>query len=205
MSEKRITIYGLISSDAPEAIRYVGQTWQRLSRRLVLHRYQSKNVTAHTPVGKWIRSKLENGLEIRIIVLKENAKWDTDEIKMIRELKAKGCKLLNLSEGGQGTHPQKLSTEARAKISKALKGKPKSAEARKNMSLCRIGKPLSEAHRKSLSESHKGIPMSEKNKKELSKRMLGNKFAAQRVWTDAQRKHRSEIAKAQWARVRMEA
>lgn len=204
MSEKRITIYGLISSDAPEAIRYVGQTWQRLSRRLVLHRYQSKNATAHTPVGKWIRSKLENGLEIRIIVLKENAKWDTDEIKMIRELKAKGCKLLNLSEGGQGTHPQKLSTEARAKISKALKGKPKSIDHRRAMSIGKKGIKFSAEHLKNLSEAHKGIPMSEKNKKELSKRMKGNTLAS-RTWTQEQRKRQSERTKTQWARMRGEA
>lgn len=204
MSEKKITIYGLTSSDAPETVRYVGQTWQKLNRRLVLHRYQSKNITAHTPVGKWIRSKLEKGLSINIISLKENAKWDSDEIVMIKELKAQGANLLNLSEGGQGTHPQKLGPEARKKISKALKGKPKSAAHKAAMSLGRMGMRFSNAHLQNLSEAHRGIPMLEKNKKELSKRMVGNTFAS-RIWTPEQRQRRSEITKAQWARVRGEA
>ena len=93
----------------------------------------------------------------------------------------------NLTTGGnQGGSP---SSETRAKLSKALKGKPShnkgrihSAETRAKMSEARKGKPapnkgkrLSAKHRAKMSKAHKGKTLSAEHRAKMSKANKGEK------------------------------
>lgn len=84
---------------------------------------------------------------------------------------------LNLKEGGGSGQ---YSEEARAKISKALKGYVHSEESRKNMSEAHIGqvawnkgRKQTEEERRINSESHKGIKHTEEWKQMISEKMKG--------------------------------
>lgn len=86
---------------------------------------------------------------------------------------------LNLKEGGEGGQ---YSEEARAKISKALKGYVHSEESRKHMSEAHIGKspsnkgvPQTEKAKIKNSEAHKGIRLTENTKKKISEALNGIK------------------------------
>jgi hypothetical protein len=65
--------------------------------------------------------------------------------------------LYNLSDGGEGPNGYVFTDDARSKISRAHKGKPKSAETKERMRLAKLGKKFSEQHKKNLSSSHKMI------------------------------------------------
>jgi len=147
-------VYGLFTLDDPTIIRYVGQTKLSISRRLILHKNQSKNATNHTPVGQWIQ---KHRGQIGIRVLKENAERNTDEIKMISKFRKLGIKLLNVTDGGDGNAFIELSKEHKQKISEALKGKPKSKEHIENFRKARTGKGLwTDERKKSHSQKTKG-------------------------------------------------
>ena len=118
-----------------------------------------------------------------VIILYEDLSWEDAckiESQMIEKIgrrdKGKGS-LINLTDGGEGTagliRPLErtariLETKAfngtlqhseltKQKISKALKGKPKSESHKLNNSLCRKGKPQSEDSKQRRSDTMKGM------------------------------------------------
>lgn len=147
------TIYGLIKKSEPGRIRYIGQTSQLINKRLTQHRYHSKTLMKNTPVGKWIR-KYRN--EIEIVVLKENAEWNIDEIKFIKEYRSLETNLLNICNGGSGNQKDFITQEHKEAISSKLTGVAKTKEHCKNISNGRKGIKFSNQHKNNLVKSHIG-------------------------------------------------
>ena len=123
-------IYGL-HDPFTEELRYVGQTWCSLGRRLSQHVALSKSKT-NRHVLSWISSLLEKGGRP---IIRELGRADTVEeldaleVKTISEAKLRGDRLTNHAVGGKGRKgspsPRKgvrLSEEVKAKISRSRKG-----------------------------------------------------------------------------------
>ena len=113
-------IYTLNASDGE--IRYVGKTVQTLEHRLQAHLYDAKyGVKDHR--CNWIRSLLKKN-ELPTIHLLTEVEGDgcKEEIEKIAYFRAKGTRLVNSTDGGEGTvgwhHPK----EVKEKISEAQKG-----------------------------------------------------------------------------------
>ena len=139
-----------------------------------------------------MRSVLDGGSTILSVVLEVCADLDQDarEMHWIKSLRDIGCKLTNLSDGGEGgvnpdpivrekigaahrgrTHTQ----ECRERMSAAAKkrdlsgernpnyGRTHTEEAKRRIVAKRKGVPLSEAHRQRLSEAGKGVNSGAKN------------------------------------------
>lgn len=102
------TIYGLRLTGTTE-IRYVGQT-KTLERRLYLHRWHATTATRPPglPVHKWIAAKGADNIEHVILEQLNPAvgkeALDDAERRHIAELRNAGHRLLNLTDGGEGTH-----------------------------------------------------------------------------------------------------
>lgn len=94
-----------------------------------------------------------------------------EEVRIIEAIRPE----YNLTAGGQGSHLHKMSTESKAKLSAAMKGRRypqevydrgaekhrgliRTPEQRERMGAARRGKPFSDAHRKALSLALKGRP-----------------------------------------------
>ena len=116
------------------------------------------------PVSNWIRAQEKLGHKIEAKVLVTNAIYNKTEIQLIKKYRSLGFRLLNVTDGGEGTLGWKPSrawrkkmslnntgnfwTEERKKfwsdwISKnhPMRGKKFSKESRKKMSLAKKGKP----------------------------------------------------------------
>jgi hypothetical protein len=74
------------------------------------------------------------------------------EILWIEKMKMNGNKLVNLTNGGDGTPGRVCSEETKKKISESNKGKKISEETKKKISESNKGKKLSDEHKKSISE-----------------------------------------------------
>src|SRR3954470_10764603 len=175
---KLTTIYGLSSSRNGE-LRYIGQTTQAVAARLRQHRSDASRRHA-TPVQKWIAKEVAGGFVIELTVLQECAVLHVDEIAWIAKHKASGTRLLNLTEGGEGTighrhsgrkrpdladrnraakgTPGRPSTaETNAKISAANRGRKKPWLSERNANAAGLpGHPHTEASRAAISEALKG-------------------------------------------------
>jgi hypothetical protein len=101
---KKITfIYVLSDSSAKGAkrIRYVGKTVRPLKARFVQHVWCAK-AGAEGHVGRWLR-KIGFKAEIRLIeAVPADKSWEKAEKKWIKYYKSKGCRLTNITEGGEG-------------------------------------------------------------------------------------------------------
>lgn len=86
-----------------------------------------------------------------------------DEILQISQLRRDGYRLVNRSNGGDGTSSFRMSDEHRAKIAASSIGKKMSDQAKEKMSLAKRGK----------SSWNKGIPMTD----EWRAKFIGNKNA----------------------------
>lgn len=94
------TIYGLVATDEPGCIRYVGKTTKRyLCSRLVGHRYDSRKGRT-SPVSQWIRDVLARGADIRGVVLAAGAPAEAEAEWIARLRQTPG--LLNTRSGGGG-------------------------------------------------------------------------------------------------------
>ncbi|HXN95974.1 MAG TPA: NUMOD3 domain-containing DNA-binding protein [Candidatus Acidoferrales bacterium] len=171
---KCCTIYSLSSSRNNQP-RYIGQTTQLLKTRLCQHRNYAKR--RQTAVHKWMFREQQEGFVISITSVCEQARFNLDEIEIIGLLRMEGVKLLNHTEGGEGTVGWR-----------GNRGRKRPDLAARNRS--NTGKP--------------GHPMSDENKKKLIASIKGSKrpWLAQRnreskVWLG--RKHTEETKAKQSA------
>jgi hypothetical protein len=118
-----IIVYGLSSSEDPNRIRYVGQTSKTIFDRMYGHFYDVTH-NKKRPRDRWIRKCLKNGFEIVVTVLETNAGWNVDEVEWIMMIRPD----LNCTPGGDGVHGVKLSSDHRAKIGLAGRGRITSQE-----------------------------------------------------------------------------
>jgi hypothetical protein len=83
--------------------------------------------------------------------------------------------LLNITDGGEGASGRMLSTASKAKISKALKGKPINPKSLAKRISSQTGLKRSDDFCKRMSELNKGRTQSDETKRKLSEIQLGKK------------------------------
>jgi hypothetical protein len=98
---KVVTVYGLIASDE-YFIRYIGQTVSTVKQRLAGHLSRARRKCT-TPVSKWIKTVVDRGAFIQMIVLLNNAILHESEKLIIAFHRELGGRLLNITDGGEGT------------------------------------------------------------------------------------------------------
>jgi hypothetical protein len=181
-------VYVLHLASSPDDVRYVGMTkHETAEKRFKIHLNAAKKPRkSPLPVYDWMR-KYEGQVAFTTIADSLTLKEAQDlERSLIISYRSTTSRLLNCNDGGDGAFnptpetrkkigasrrgkPGKPnSPEARAKISKALKGREFSDEWRQKLSEAKKGKTLSEAHKKNLSAAHVGIAHTEEAKKKMS-------------------------------------
>jgi hypothetical protein len=94
-------VYGLYSTREPDELRYIGQTTQPTAHRLSQHRHYAKN--KQTAVHKWFLREEQAGYAVELRVLRDDAEFNVTEKELIAEHRSSGARLLNLTDGGEGT------------------------------------------------------------------------------------------------------
>lgn len=182
---EKVYIYGLIDVIKNE-LKYIGKSVNPQSR------YRRHLQDSHKKISykdRWIQSLLENNNKPELIIIDEVNKdeWEFWEKHYIAYYKFIGCKLTNISEGGE--NPPNLTGRKRPKeeiekIRNSNLGKKRTLETRNKISLSKKGKPIphlnngkerSLLHKKNLSLSlkgrtspNKGLILSDERKKLLS-------------------------------------
>lgn len=163
-------IYGLFDPRNGE-LRYIGKSCSGLTRPKIHGR--PKNLSQDTNKHKvyWISQLALEGLKPEIFVLEEfdNKKYLGEEEQFyIAYFKGLGCRLVNLTRGGDGAPGYRHTFSALIK----MKGRKVSKEARDEMSRVRKGRtPWMKGKRHTqdtlvrISESKKGVPSPKKGTK----------------------------------------
>lgn len=100
-----VSIYTL-SDPLTKEVRYVGKTSGKPSSRFSQHLYQWKRCTGKiSHVNAWIKSLANKNLKPvqEVIDIVDEVYWIEAEQGYIRLFKSYGCKLTNLTHGGEGT------------------------------------------------------------------------------------------------------
>jgi hypothetical protein len=163
----KVFIY-VLKHPVTNEIRYVGLT------RFPVKRLNNEINYPHTNhLRNWVNSLKRELLKpvMELVEETEEGLACDAERKWIAEMRARGCRLLNFTDGGERgyTYPD----EVRAAISAAIRGKkrrPMSDEHKAKISASQKGskKPWSSARFVELNKSRAGIPLSEETKKKLS-------------------------------------
>lgn len=194
-------IYSL--QDENGNIRYIGKTIQYLNSRLSDHLSEARH-GAKCHRCNWLRNIMARGKWPSIFLIGEvEGDGAQEEVAWIAYFRAKGIKLVNGTDGGDGVTGYKIAEETRAKlsairgekhwaygkhysaetcrkISKALKGNKcaegccRSKETRKKLSVARKGKILSEEHKRKIGEAGKGRYPSKETRRKLSEAHRGH-------------------------------
>ena len=158
---KRTNIYTLL--DETQKVRYVGKTIQPLSERLRVHFNEAIRDTKNHRCN-WIRSMLAKGVKptMGLLAIVEG-NGCVEEIAYIAAFRNSGVRLVNQTDGGEGTLGYRHSKEAREKISERSKrqipwnkGRKHSPEHRIKQSKALMGHLISPETRKKISKSNKG-------------------------------------------------
>lgn len=126
-------------------IRYVGKTKYSLKRRLTRHIYDArKGIKNHRCC--WIKSLLSKGYLPIITILGEvDGDGSKEEIAWIKYLRDENAKLVNLTDGGDGTTGHIASEETRQRMKVAAKLRFQNPEEREKQRIRCIGRiPSSE-------------------------------------------------------------
>lgn len=169
-------LYVLSRSSSIDDIRYVGITAHKdVEKRLKAHLEKSRT-GVNRPVYDWMR-KYD---DIVITKVEGNLSWDdacAKEIKLISDLKSAGCRLLNMTNGGDGSLGRLQSQETKLKRSKSLLGHIVSEDTRKRISESKMGHKHSEKARENMSKAHKGKKLTESHRKNIGKSITGRKYS----------------------------
>jgi hypothetical protein len=164
------------------AVRYVGKA-DNPKRRFNAHIWGEKyNFYRCRWIAKLKRQGLKPGLSILKEVSKDN--WQFWEKTFIKLYRARGCKLVNLTDGGDGLTSYKHSAATRAKIgigNKAaskkyfdnggiahMKGKHHSEEAKERNRQAHLGHGHTLVARLKISEGLRGRPVSQSTRAKIS-------------------------------------
>ncbi len=154
-SPEHSVIYGLIDPRTSE-MRYVGWTVNPRSR-LRRHMGSARAGRKGGYVLAWIREVLADGLEPQMVILETNpSDYAMAERDWIRRYRSWGCRLTNLSDGGDGSPGYRHTPEERRRISTREKGKKLSPATRAKISAASKGRVKSPEERAKLSAAHKG-------------------------------------------------
>jgi group I intron endonuclease len=130
----RYKIYKLTDPETNE-IRYVGRTCQKLENRLKKH--LRANDKSHRT--NWIKSLVNKGIEPKISLICETTEFsDCCELERFYIIKYKnlGFKLVNMTDGGDGSIGFKHSEETINKLKKIAKKRAENKEYIENLKEC---------------------------------------------------------------------
>lgn len=136
-------------------VRYVGVTGGSEQDRLEDHWYESKNPKKSNHRTNWLRS-LKERPRAEVIEWIRPEDRDAREEYWIALFRDYGHRLVNNTDGGDGTRGYVYTPEVCAKISKAITGLKKSPECRKKQSDAHKGKPKSLESRQRMSAAQTG-------------------------------------------------
>jgi hypothetical protein len=176
------TIYALEDSSGSHQKVYVGKTVKAPAVRLKEHVGRAKR-GAVSPRDNWIRSLLDRGMQVSIVVLEEvddRGDWEEAERFWIASFRAMGMPLLNLTDGGEGTAGIRRSDETRRRIGDAQRGRKLSPERCKRMSEAFRGRPPpAEALRKAIGVL-RGRTVPAEQRRKISAALHGQKHSTER-------------------------
>jgi group I intron endonuclease len=153
-------------------IRYVGKTKGNLKSRLSNH-LSDKRVCHRT---SWIKKLQSLDLKPIMEVIDKTNDYEHSsvlEMHYIKKYREEGCKLVNSTDGGEGTLGRIVSEKQKKEQSDKLKGKmvkeknpfykkTHTSETKEKMRKSKLGKKMSEETRKKMSELKKGKKPSQK-------------------------------------------
>lgn len=165
---------------------YVGKGKSTYNRHFN-HIFEAMKNKKNSPKENKIRKILKTGFDLKEYVIKLNFTKDENEALMTEYTIIKEIGLENLTNIQNELVGKDVSTNDRnKKISKKLKGKPKSEEHKENMR-----KPKSEEHKENISKGRKGIKFSETHLKNMSECRKGKPSKL----TEEGRRRKSEASK----------
>jgi hypothetical protein len=89
-----------------KSVKYIGMTTSSLKDRLYNHLSDSRRREIKpTYCNNWIKGLLKESLKPTIHLIKDVIGWEKgslEEIALIKQYRKSGCKLTNLSDGGEG-------------------------------------------------------------------------------------------------------
>lgn len=168
MLEPKFLIYGLIDPRNGE-LRYVGKSTSGMRRpraHMSLLKYETNTYKAN-----WLRQLLVEDFKPDIEVLETYESADAlveAERFLIAYFRSIGCRLTNLTAGGDGASGYKHTLEGRARISKALQGHATSDKVRESVAEANSKRILSDETRKKLSQRYLGIRISDEVRHRMS-------------------------------------
>lgn len=163
-------IYALVDPITQE-IKYIGKTKKKVRDRLREHIGEAKSYRNKNYRVDWIRSLLSENLVPNIFILEKCKDWQNAEKFWIKLCKNQGCKLTNLTEGGDGVVNglpeigRKISLKNKGRVG-PNKGKKFSDEWKRNLSLSRLKTHRREITRNRISEANKGKVLKNKSLKQ---------------------------------------
>jgi len=165
-----VTIYALLDP-RDNQIRYIGKA-KNLKKRVIEH----LKLRERTYKNNWLKSIVALGLKPKVKVLEivNDDDWQDKERYYIKYYKDLGCRLTNMTEGGEGID---FTDVIRQKISKANKGRKPSRKAIENSIRTNRGRKLTKLHRLKISKKLKGIKRSKSVCEKQRQRMLGKKWS----------------------------
>lgn len=194
-------IYGL-SHPITDEIRYVGLSGNGMIRPRQ-HRYPSR-VAEQTPKACWIRSLVRAGLDYKIVVLQEcntREELPSAEVDWIAKLRRQGARLLNCTDGGDGSFNPSPETRKKMSLAKlGTKRQPRSAEWRKKLSAANTGRRRSDESVEKSRLARLGMKFSDEHKLKLRSAIARRRDAGTLVISKEQREKISLAAKKQWER-----
>jgi DNA endonuclease I-HmuI-like, NUMOD-like domain/GIY-YIG catalytic domain len=150
-----VYLYVLVAPDGE--IRYVGQTVQSPAARLRQHLCEGKK-KGRSAVQRWIWSLLRKGQRpvMRVFQTLPASCYNTAEVYWIDHFKGVGCRLLNLTAGGEGSLGCVPTEEARRKNREWHLGRAHTVATRAKMGQARLGVYHTAEHRAKTSQGRGG-------------------------------------------------
>jgi hypothetical protein len=145
--------------------------------RLKAHKEKAGNV--NRPVADWIK---KHGDSVKAVKVLGDLTWEEAclaEISLIAELRAKGFRLLNMTDGGEGSLGKKDSEETRRRKSLAGAGRAVSEETKQKISSANSGKKRSEEAKRKMSEAKKGGNLSPEHKEKIRVSLIGRECSSE--------------------------
>lgn len=180
---KTTFIYALSDPDTNE-IRYIGKA-NNIKYRLWSHLHEAKRDLRNLRKCNWIKSLMSKGKRPIISVVEEVPfeHWVEREIYWIAEFKARGCNLINMTDGGEcGV----ISENCKLALSKVKRGHTAgtfkhSEETKAIIKAKRALQVITEEHKQKTSLKMKNVKKSETHKQNISKGRTGIKFTQEHI------------------------